>query len=163
MGHRKSGLLMDDLIPEEDWRVQLVSRCVLTLCASSLASTSACLFAQLALWIPRTASGVRTVSWREWRLTTRLPPQALSRLTKRELYDRAYRLRIAHQCAVLHRDLPRHQQTTPAQVCLLFAEWIARADAPRRTPTTSFRTSRTSCASSRSGALDLRPAMPIAC
>ncbi len=34
--------------------------------------------------------------------------QALGRLTERESYDRAFRLRTAHMCAVAHADLPKN-------------------------------------------------------
>jgi hypothetical protein len=36
-------------------------------------------------------------------------PQALSRLSERESYDRAARLRAAFQYSVLHRDAPKEQ------------------------------------------------------
>lgn len=45
--------------------------------------------------------------------------QALRRLTPREEYDRAYRLRVASQLSVLHHPLPKEEQLTAEQVSLL--------------------------------------------
>lgn len=42
--------------------------------------------------------------------------KALKRLTPREEYDRAYRLRVASQLSVLHHPLPKEQQLTQQQV-----------------------------------------------
>ena len=42
--------------------------------------------------------------------------QALLRLTPRQQYDRAYRIKVAHQCSLLHRDLPKEQWTTSETV-----------------------------------------------
>ena len=42
--------------------------------------------------------------------------QALRRLTPREEYDRAYRLRLASQLSVLHHPLPKEQHLTAQQV-----------------------------------------------
>lgn len=44
--------------------------------------------------------------------------KALKRLTPREEYDRAYRLRVASQLSVLHHPLPKEQQLTQQQVSL---------------------------------------------
>ncbi|KAF8507311.1 cytochrome bd ubiquinol oxidase [Hysterangium stoloniferum] len=41
--------------------------------------------------------------------------KALSRLSAREAYDRAYRIRLASQCSVLHKDLPKEQWVTPEE------------------------------------------------
>ncbi|KAF8514040.1 cytochrome b-c1 complex subunit 7, partial [Gautieria morchelliformis] len=41
--------------------------------------------------------------------------KALSRLSPREAYDRAYRLRLASQCSVLHKDLPKEQWVKPSE------------------------------------------------
>jgi len=41
--------------------------------------------------------------------------KAISRLTEREQYDRAYRFRVASQCSVLHKELPKEQWTPPEQ------------------------------------------------
>ncbi|KAL7005484.1 Cytochrome b-c1 complex subunit 7 [Cystobasidiomycetes sp. EMM_F5] len=41
--------------------------------------------------------------------------KALKRLTPREEYDRAYRLRVASQLSVLHHPLPKEQQLTADQ------------------------------------------------
>ncbi|KIO34412.1 hypothetical protein M407DRAFT_240691 [Tulasnella calospora MUT 4182] len=38
--------------------------------------------------------------------------KALGRLTAREGFDRAYRLKMSHQLAVLHRPLPKEQWLT---------------------------------------------------
>jgi len=35
--------------------------------------------------------------------------KALSRLPMKEQYDRAYRLRLASQASILHKDLPKEQ------------------------------------------------------
>lgn len=42
--------------------------------------------------------------------------QAISRLSPREAYDRAFRLRQAQHMSVLHRDLPKDQWLSPADV-----------------------------------------------
>lgn len=42
--------------------------------------------------------------------------QAISRLTEREQYDRAYRLRVAFQLSILHKELPKAQWTKPEEV-----------------------------------------------
>lgn len=42
--------------------------------------------------------------------------KALSRLSERESYDRAYRHRVAHQLAIEHRELPKSQWTPAAEV-----------------------------------------------
>ena len=46
------------------------------------------------------------------------PPslQALTRLTPREAYDRAYRFKRASQASVLHNDLPKSEWTNPEHV-----------------------------------------------
>ncbi|KAG6844497.1 hypothetical protein H0H87_006571 [Tephrocybe sp. NHM501043] len=41
--------------------------------------------------------------------------RALTRLTVREQYDRAYRLKRASQASVLHAPLPKEQWTKPAE------------------------------------------------
>ncbi|KAH8833606.1 cytochrome b-c1 complex subunit 7 [Flagelloscypha sp. PMI_526] len=41
--------------------------------------------------------------------------RAISRLTPREQFDRAFRLKRASHCSVLHRPLPKEQWTTPEQ------------------------------------------------
>ncbi|CAO1636315.1 unnamed protein product [Sympodiomycopsis kandeliae] len=41
--------------------------------------------------------------------------KALSRLSERESYDRAYRFRRAIQQSILHRDLPKDQWTKPEE------------------------------------------------
>ena len=42
--------------------------------------------------------------------------EALRRLPAQEQYARAYRIRIAQQCGVLHTELPRDQWTKPEEV-----------------------------------------------
>jgi len=42
--------------------------------------------------------------------------QAIGRLSPRESYDRAFRMRTAFQQSVLHRELPKKQWTTSEQV-----------------------------------------------
>ncbi|GAA93414.1 hypothetical protein E5Q_00055 [Mixia osmundae IAM 14324] len=42
--------------------------------------------------------------------------RALARLTDRQRYDRAFRLRTAVQCSVLHHDLPKDQWIKPEEV-----------------------------------------------
>jgi len=45
--------------------------------------------------------------------------KAIGRLSPRESYDRAFRMRTAFQQSVLHRELPKKQWTTSEQVgCL---------------------------------------------
>lgn len=39
--------------------------------------------------------------------------KAISRLTEREQYDRSYRLRVASQLSILHKELPKEQWTKP--------------------------------------------------
>ncbi|EAU88184.1 ubiquinol-cytochrome-c reductase complex subunit 6 [Coprinopsis cinerea okayama7 len=41
--------------------------------------------------------------------------RALGRLTDRQTYDRAYRLKRASQCSVLHAELPKDQWTKPEE------------------------------------------------
>ncbi|PWN17854.1 putative ubiquinol--cytochrome-c reductase [Microstroma glucosiphilum] len=41
--------------------------------------------------------------------------KAISRLSERETYDRAFRLRQATQLSVLHRQLPKEQWVTPQE------------------------------------------------
>lgn len=43
-------------------------------------------------------------------------PKALSRLPPREAYDRAHRIRLASQCSVLHKILPKEQWVKPSEV-----------------------------------------------
>lgn len=43
-------------------------------------------------------------------------PQALTRLTPAEAYDRAYRLKRASQASVLHAPLPKEQWTPATEV-----------------------------------------------
>lgn len=42
--------------------------------------------------------------------------QAISRLTERESYDRAFRLRQAIQQSILHRELPKEKWLKPSEV-----------------------------------------------
>ena len=42
--------------------------------------------------------------------------QALTRLTPREAYDRAYRFKRASQASVLHKDLPKSEWVNPEEV-----------------------------------------------
>jgi len=42
--------------------------------------------------------------------------QALGRLTPREAYDRAFRLKRASQCSVLHKPLPKELWMKPEEV-----------------------------------------------
>ena len=42
--------------------------------------------------------------------------KALTRLTPRQQYDREYRLKVAAQCSLLHRELPKEQWTKPEDV-----------------------------------------------
>jgi len=41
--------------------------------------------------------------------------RAVGRLSEREAYDRAWRMRTASHCSVLHKDLPKEQWTTQEQ------------------------------------------------
>ncbi|KAI9433994.1 cytochrome b-c1 complex subunit 7 [Lactarius indigo] len=41
--------------------------------------------------------------------------RAISRLTPREAYDRAYRFKRASQASVLHKDLPQSEWTKPEE------------------------------------------------
>jgi|SRR6266702_1854765 len=43
--------------------------------------------------------------------------QAISRLTPREAYDRAFRFKRASQAGVLHKDLSQSEWTKPEEVC----------------------------------------------
>ena len=52
-------------------------------------------------------------------LLTETDIQAIGRLTPRESYDRAFRMRTAFQQSVLHRELPKKQWTTTEQVSFL--------------------------------------------
>jgi ubiquinol-cytochrome c reductase subunit 7 len=45
-----------------------------------------------------------------------LSVQALTRLTSREAYDRAYRFKRASQASVLHKDLPKSEWVDPEEV-----------------------------------------------
>lgn len=45
--------------------------------------------------------------------------QAISRLSEREQYDRAFRIRTAIQQSILHKGLPKEQWVTPEQVSRL--------------------------------------------
>ena len=47
---------------------------------------------------------------------TEIDIQAIGRLSPRESYDRAFRMRTAFQQSVLHRELPKKQWTTSEQV-----------------------------------------------
>jgi ubiquinol-cytochrome c reductase subunit 7 len=47
--------------------------------------------------------------------------QALSRLTPREEYDRAYRIRLATQLSVLHHGLPKDQVLPKEQVGAVYS------------------------------------------
>lgn len=42
---------------------------------------------------------------------------ALKRLTERESYDRAFRLKQAIQLSVMHRELPKENWLKPEEVC----------------------------------------------
>ena len=42
--------------------------------------------------------------------------QAISRLSEREQYDRAFRIRTAIQQSIQHKGLPKDQWVTPEQV-----------------------------------------------
>ena len=46
-----------------------------------------------------------------------LSAQALTRLTPREAYDRAYRFKRASQASVLHNDLPKSEWVKAEDVC----------------------------------------------
>lgn len=47
--------------------------------------------------------------------------KALTRLSERDSYDRAYRHRVAHQLAVEHQDLPKDKWLNPKDVrCAAF-------------------------------------------
>ncbi|CAH7666095.1 cytochrome b-c1 complex subunit 7 [Phakopsora pachyrhizi] len=41
--------------------------------------------------------------------------KAISRLSEREQYDRAYRMRVAFQLSILHTELPKDQWTKPEE------------------------------------------------
>ncbi|BGO97996.1 Cytochrome b-c1 complex subunit 7, mitochondrial [Rhodotorula toruloides] len=41
--------------------------------------------------------------------------KALGRLSEREAYDRAYRLRVASMCAIAHQELPKAEQVKPEE------------------------------------------------
>jgi ubiquinol-cytochrome c reductase subunit 7 len=59
--------------------------------------------------------------------------EALRRLPAEEQYRRAYRIRIAQQCAVTHTELPRDQWTKPNEVCFPFCVVLTQ-DVPYLTP-----------------------------
>jgi ubiquinol-cytochrome c reductase subunit 7 len=83
-GYRKVGLKYDDILIEEVPSVQKVRTPALaTACGIDLVVGSVLIRYDLAL-------------------------QALKRLTERENYDRAFRLRTAHMCAVAHAPLPKN-------------------------------------------------------
>jgi hypothetical protein len=50
-----------------------------------------------------------------WPFRRKTDIQAIGRLTPRESYDRAFRMRTAFQQSVLHRELPKKQWTTTEQ------------------------------------------------
>ena len=61
---------------------------------------------------------VRTLCFRlEDFLNYDVSPQAITRLTPREAYDRAFRFKRASQASVLHKDLPQSEWTKPEDVC----------------------------------------------
>lgn len=92
-GYRQHGLKYDDLIVEESDIAQKVRLSFLPLPTSPL-------------FLARDAdAGLLGV-------------QALSRLTEREQYDRAYRIRVASQLSVLHKELPKADWTKPEDVRL---------------------------------------------
>ncbi|MBW0475604.1 hypothetical protein O181_015319 [Austropuccinia psidii MF-1] len=41
--------------------------------------------------------------------------KAISRLSEREQYDRSYRLRVAFQLSLLHKELPKSEWTKPEE------------------------------------------------
>ncbi len=47
-----------------------------------------------------------------------LSVQALTRLTPREAYDRAFRFKRASQASVLHKELPKSEWVNPEEVRL---------------------------------------------
>ena len=49
--------------------------------------------------------------------------QALDRLGEKEAYDRAFRIRVAIQQSMLHRDLPKEQWVKPEDVRSVFTLW----------------------------------------
>ncbi|CAD6565003.1 MAG: Cytochrome b-c1 complex subunit 7 [Cyphobasidiales sp. Tagirdzhanova-0007] len=112
-GYRQHGLKYDDLIIEENEAVQTVSarpdqtRPDQTRMEKVAVQT-------LILHSPSSAAVSSPCSC--LRLPQFLLIQALKRLTPREEYDRAYRLRVASQLSVLHHPLPKEQQLTPEQV-----------------------------------------------
>ncbi|KIK06474.1 hypothetical protein K443DRAFT_674132 [Laccaria amethystina LaAM-08-1] len=64
------------------------------------------------------ASGYRKLGFKYDDLLCEENPEvqrALSRLTPREAYDRAYRLKRASQASVVHAPLPKEQWTQPSE------------------------------------------------
>jgi Ubiquinol-cytochrome C reductase complex 14kD subunit len=59
--------------------------------------------------------------------------EALRRLPAEEQYRRAYRIRIAQQCAVTHTELPKDQWTKPGEVFPPFC-MVLTQDVPYLTP-----------------------------
>lgn len=56
--------------------------------------------------------------WEYWgHLVDTCSLQAIQRLTPREHYDRAFRLKRASQASVLHKPLPKEQWLAPEEVC----------------------------------------------
>jgi ubiquinol-cytochrome c reductase subunit 7 len=98
-GYRKFGLRYDDLIMEENQTMQKVILSFLHLRDSTIL-------------IEKKKNKKNCSSTSQFL-------QAITRLTEREQYDRSYRLRVASQCSVLHKELPKEEWTKPENVAPL--------------------------------------------
>lgn len=85
-GYRQHGLKYDDLLIEENDTVQKVGIILMTIYICRDSILNCAMF------------------------------KALHRLTPREEYDRAYRIRLASQLSVLHHGLPKEQVMSAEQV-----------------------------------------------
>ncbi|KAH6918952.1 ubiquinol-cytochrome-c reductase complex subunit 6 [Coprinopsis sp. MPI-PUGE-AT-0042] len=54
--------------------------------------------------------------------------RAITRLTPREGYDRAYRFKRASQCSLLHKALPKEQWTKPEEDVRYLAPHVINVD-----------------------------------
>lgn len=63
--------------------------------------------------------------------TASTPPQAIGRLSEREAYDRAFRLRTASMCAIAHEELPKDQWIKPTEVRFFVLDAGAALDVGR--------------------------------
>jgi ubiquinol-cytochrome c reductase subunit 7 len=92
-GHRSMGLKYDDLLMEEREDVQKVSQ-----------------------WSDLSDRSPFICYFEEANHSHVICAKAISRLSEREQYDRAFRLRTAIQQSILHKGLPKEQWVTSEQV-----------------------------------------------